>query len=215
MRVKSSLKISFIFLFMLCFLLFSIMSCSDAAIGISNIYPQLVYEYASKNSTPDVKLSVFAEVTSGSNRMQSMTVKNTSNNMVWTVEPVDVVTDFSAKKTYAGYSALCMPGTLSFEKAVYQVVYVDMAGKKTDALFSLNPADAESYGKTALNSSNKQYLVVSTAGKVLYSGSYKDDFSSADGVKKAYPEALYYREYVLNTELNSIYLMPAVYIKSE
>ena len=200
---------------MLCFLLFSITACSDVSISISSVYPQLVYEYASKNSSPDVRLSVFAEVPSGSDRMQSMTVKNTSNNMVWKVEPVDILTNSSAKKTYAGYSALCMPGTLSFEKAVYQVTYEDLSGKKTDALFSLNPADAVAYGQTAVNSTNKKYLVVGKDGKILYTGSNNENSYSVETVKNEYPDAMYYREYVLNTELNAIYLMPAVYLTSE
>ena len=200
---------------MLFCLVFSVFSCSDAPIRISNVYPQLVFDYSSKNTAPNVKLSVFAEITSDSNRMQSMTVKNTTNNMSWTVEPVDIVKDVSAKKTYAGYSALCMPGTLSFEKAVYQVIYEDMAGKRTDALFSLNPSDAETYGQTALNSTEKQYLVVGSDGKVLYTGAYKDTVSSVENIKNSYPGVSYYREYVMNTELNAIYLMPPVFIKSE
>ena len=199
---------------MLFCLLFFVISCSDAPVRISNVYPQLVYDYASKNASPEVKLSVFAEISSDSNRMQSMTVKNTTNNMAWTVEPVDIVTDVSAKKTYAGYSALCMPETLSFEKAVYQVIYEDLSGKITDALFSLSPADADAYGQNAVKSSEKQYLVVGSDGKVLYTGAYKDTLSSIENIKNSYPGALYYREYVMNVELNAIYLMPPVYLET-
>ena len=135
--------------------------------------------------------------------------------MVWTIEPVDIMTNSSGKKMYAGYSAICMPAGVSFEKAVYQVIYEDLSGKKTDALFSINPDDASAYGKTAVNSSNKQYLVVDQRGKTLYTGSYNENFSSAEAVRNAYPDALYYREYVLNSELNAIYLMPAVNLQNE
>ena len=215
MRDFRNIKNRFFILCMFCCLLFSFISCSDVSINISTVYPQLVYEYTTKTSAPDVRLSVYAEVSSGSDIMQTMIVKNTSNNMVWTIEPVDIMTNSSGKKKYAGYSAICMPADVSFEKAVYQVIYEDLSGKKTDALFSINPDDASAYGQTAVNSSNKQYMVVDQSGNLLYTGSYNENFSSAETVRNAYPDAAYYREYVLNAELNAIYLMPAVNLKSE
>ncbi len=65
-----------------------------------------------------------------------------------------------------------MPGSLKFEKAVYQVVYEDKAGKTTDALFTINQEDADKYASTALNKTDKQYLVMGKNGNVLYTGAY-------------------------------------------
>ena len=195
-------------------LLFAI-SCSDVNIKISTVHHQLVYDYSSKNSTPTVKLSVFAEVSSVDNRIQTVSVKNTTNGMSWTADPADVVSSSSSKKKYAGSSSFCMPGSLKFEKAVYQVVYEDKAGKTTDALFTINQEEADKYASTALSKTDKQYLVMGKNGKILYTGANNETFSSSESVKKTYPEAEYYREYVLNVDVHAIYLMPAVYIKSE
>lgn len=179
-------------------------------VNISTVYPQLVYDYTSKSASPTVKLSVFAEVSNGGNRIQSVTLKNSENGMSWTADDISVIPSVSSKKKYAGYSAFCMPGYLSFEKGVYQVIFEDKAGKTTEARFSLNQDEADKYASTALEKIDKQYLVVSSEGRLLYSGSYSNTFSSKELVKQEFPEADYYREYVLNVDLNAIYLMPIV-----
>jgi hypothetical protein len=214
-RGRTQLKKNIARLCFFAYLLLFAISCSDVNIKISTVHHQLVYDYSSKTSAPTVKLSVFAEVSSGDNRIQTVTVKNTTSGMSWTAEPADVVSSSSSKKKYAGYSSFCMPGSLKFEKAVYQVVYEDKAGKTTDALFTINQEDADKYASTALNKTDKQYLVMGKNGNVLYTGAYNETFSSAESVKQAYPDAEYYRQYVLNVDVNAIYLMPAVYIKSE
>jgi len=189
----------------------SFVSCSDVSVSIYNVYPQLIYSYESKNASPAVCLSVFAEVNEGE-RIQSMTVKNTKTGMVWTVEPVDLLKDESLMKSFVGYSSLCMPGGLSFDDAVYQIVYEDKAGRTTDSLFTLKAVEAGNYGKAALSSRDVKYLLVGKKGNVLYSGPYDEFFLSTESLLQSYPDALYYREFVLNTELNSIYLLPAVYL---
>ncbi|MCR4939375.1 MAG: hypothetical protein K5930_04610 [Treponemataceae bacterium] len=187
------------------------MSCSDVSMSIYAVYPQLVYNYESKNTDPSVSLSVFAEVTEAG-KIQSMTVKNTSSGMIWSVDSVDVVMNESQQKTFAGCPSLRMPGSLDFEDAVYQVIYEDKAGKTKDALFTLKAEEAEVFGKSVVGNQNIQYLVLGIDGKVLYTGPKNDDFTSLEKVRQKYPDALYYREYVLNPELNAIYLMPSVYL---
>ena len=200
----------------LCFfayILFAVISCSDVKVNITTVYPQFVYEYASRNSAPSVKLSVFAEVTSGDKRIQSVTIKNTTSGMSWTADSIEVVSGMSSRKLYAGYSSFCMPASQKFDKAVYQVIYEDKAGHTTDALFSLNQEDADKYASTALSKTDKQYLVVGKNGEILYTGAATNAFGSQELVKQDFPDAAYYREYVLNVDLKAIYLMPIVELK--
>lgn len=215
MRGWTQLRKNIVRLCFFAYLLLFSFSCSDVNIKISTVHHQLVYDYSSKNAAPTVKLSIFAEISSGDNRIQTVTLRNTTNGMRWTVDPADVVSSNSSKKKYAGYSSFCMPGSLKFEKAVYQIIYEDKAGKTTDALITINQDDADKYASTALNKTDKQYLVMGKNGKILYTGAYDETLSSNEMIKQAYPDVDYYRQYVLNVDVNAIYLMPAVYIKSE
>ena len=214
MKSRNGLKKTASFLLISIIIIFSVLSCSDATVGIAAVYPQLVYNYESKTASPTVSLSVYSEVFQGE-RIQSMTVRNTTSGMSWKVEPVDILNDDTLTRTFVGCSSLAMPGTLSFDNAVYQVIYEDFAGRTTDALFSLKAQEAGSWGNSAVTGPNVQYLLVNTNGNILYTGPYIDCFSSVESVLRDFPDAKYYREFVLNNELNAIYLLPAVVVATE
>lgn len=194
-------------------LVFTVTSCSDVKIGISEVYPELVYDYSNEQEEPAVSLSVFCEISSGETRILSMKVTDTTTEMYWTTDDVLLLRDKSTKKDYAGWSSFSMPASKTFSKGTYRAEYEDFAGETYSVLFTVNQQDADSYAPQALRNGTRQILLINQDGSIAYAGVRDDNFQSAETILKKYKNAFYYREYVLNTDVKAVYLMPAVYLK--
>lgn len=204
-----------ILVFSLCALCLWLSSCSDSEPEISSVKSYVIFDYASENALPEVRLAVFSEISEDVRRAEVVSVKCLTNNYEWNcTEPV-LFSD--TKKQWAGYTKLLVPKGALIPQGAYSFVYYDAGEKSASIPFFVN------YDEDAVKLKASQILehlgedkkplieVYSAKGSVLYYGMLKNGW--ADDKKIFSSDRTYesFRRIYTVSSGNVMYVMPPVY----
>lgn len=195
-------------IFVITVLLFS---CSDTQPALLGVYPRLVYDFETKDTSPEIYLSVFAEIISEPARLTSISVSHNESNLIWTTSSIITVFESENKKKYSGYPSFSMVANEKFPSGEYIIEFVDASERNQSALFNIVVAE-----ETLPVNNTSNYLICDNNNAILFAGVRNSDFDSEEKLLNKYPTASYYRQYYLNTTSNIIYLYPkTILVKAE
>lgn len=188
----------FLRLVVLCFFLFFFLSCSDSVPEIAETNVSFVMDYKTKESLPEIRLSVFVQPTTDVGRVSHIDVRHVASGLLWRIDNPMVLN--GSKKYMAGSPFLMPPYYDGVPKGPYVLTYEDLAGRFVQTEFEVSyPQDflsmqvpqIESFAQeTAAPEKIAVYSGEKGTGVLLYYGERKEDWFSNEKIMEAYAKAM-------------------------
>lgn len=159
-----------------------LVSCSDSVPSVSSVSPSVVFDYASEDAEPSVRLSLFALAESDFLRASKINVYNENTGLEWECSSLRKISD-EGKNNWAGYSNFVSSDGVQIPKGRYSLVYEDASERECEVPFYVNYDSAlyESRPKDfpwVMSGNRMQRLAVyDKDGMLLYFGERKNNWS--------------------------------------
>ncbi len=188
-------------------------SCNDEKPSIGAVVYNIVVDYNSSESKPDVRLSVFAETFSDVNRNHSVTLVNEESGMEWTCNKPSKLQD-DTKKNWIGYTNFKSPSNGFFQKGTYIFRYKDLKERDCEAKFLLdfdetlfNLSMNELLEKLPANSNNK-CVIYNNNNNVIFYGTKNERWNLKSEILDDYEDFYSLRDVYFIPKNNILFIMP-------
>ena len=217
------IKKSFWFLF---FILLSLLifSCADSLPSISEVQKTIVYDFQYEDRAPTQKMVLFINILSDERRIDSIEIIEKNRELHWLIENPEEIK--VGNKKYFGSSEIIMPSQLSFVDSSFDLIYFDLAQRKTNKTFNLSLPHSLKQKKLddiELESiKNKEYgqefsrheiVLYDILKNPLYIGKMSEGLNSKEEIQKNHPQTFSYREFFRNSENTAVILCPEIFIE--
>lgn len=191
---------SFFKIFVTFFFLFLVFSCSENKPQIFNVFPRVVFDSFAQDE--ELKLSVFAQITSEPKRIKKITIVHQETGLIWETDQVTTLYSPDKAQQLIGYSAFMPSYIHGFPKGRYSFQVEDMTQNIVSSNFELKNATDYSFALQSVEDTQKQYIAIYDENDIiLYAGNIRDSVGTDSEIKKTYQNAKYYRNIQLKDEL--------------
>lgn len=200
------------------FSIFFFVSCDQGVKNIDFMQSALIFEFDDSISKPKQRMSVFAEISYDSRKVQQMELMRLESDEKWIAE--DLIQLVINEKMTAGFPNFVPSPDSLIENGTYQVSVVQYDGSSLTKYFNLDYDKALASMKSEEftqwiknNGGKKQLIIFDQENTVLYFGDQTESLTTQRDIWLKYNNAAYYNEvWILNSKL-IMGIMPAKEIK--
>lgn len=189
--------------FIICFCTLFCLSCSNNVPQVHNAKLNIIFDYDSMESLPNVRMGIFVEATSNPRRFEKITVAPKGKDYSW--EVTDLLLAESHEQKYSGAVNLVMPKDEQFPTGEYQIEYIQSDEETSDIkiglfydkkLYELKGSDVAQYMTNAMGS--KMIKIYDENKKIIYYGPRTVELRDARNIWNNYREAAEFQETWVN-----------------
>lgn len=194
-------------------------SCSQNLPELNTVNYSYVFDFASVNDFPEIRLGVFVDVTSDVHRVDSIRIECKANEFEWECfNPVRFTSGGKSKKQYAGYSHFVMPDNGPFPQGQFIVFYRDLNGNEESSALNIygdskiaemKAAEAETYLKS--KGAVENWVLYDENDVLVFFGSKEGDMKSLDFAWNRYNRAVSARTVWTQNNGRLLCVMPLIY----
>lgn len=191
-------------------------SCSQNLPELNTVAGTVIYDFESEESTPDLRLGVFVDVSSDAHRAEFLKIVCFQNDFEWECNKPEKVSN--GKKQYVGYANFVMPGKDSFPQGKYTVYYTDANGNEESCIMNISysteilqmtPAETAEHLKTLHAVEN--LAVFDEEAVLIFYGEKSDELQNIESVWRRYPAADSARTVWTRNSGREMCIFPVVY----